>query len=231
MPTRPERKPRTVTSTPSAAKSSRKAHTHAKAPVASATANKPRGPGVDLQIGARLKHARLLAGIRMRELAAKVGCTEGMISKIENARVVPSLPMLQRLVQALGRDLPSFFGSDPDTPGVVMRARQRPIATTDPIRDGRGIHYERLVPFGAGNLLEGNIHVVAPDGVKHDPITHQGETVGYVIQGTLELTIEGTLYLLHTGDSFFFKNHLTNSYRNPGAREARVLWVNTPQVH
>jgi len=26
-------------------------------------------------------------------------------------------------------------------------------------------------------------------------------------------------------------NHLTNGYRNPGPREARVLWANTPQVH
>jgi transcriptional regulator with XRE-family HTH domain len=186
---------------------------------------------IDLQVGARLKHARQLAGIRMRELAAKVGCTEGMISKIENARVMPSLPMLQRLVEALGRDLPSFFGSDPDAPGLVLRAGQRPIATIDPIRQGHGVHYERLVPFGAGHLLEGNIHVVAPDGSKHDPITHQGETMGYLIQGQLELTIEGTTYLLNAGDSFFFKNHLTNSYRNPGRQEARVLWVNTPQVH
>jgi transcriptional regulator with XRE-family HTH domain len=207
------------------------ARSRSKPAAAPAAHKKSAAPAADLQIGARLKHARLLAGIRMRELAAKVGCTEGMISKIENARVVPSLPLLQRLVEALSRDLPSFFGSDPDTPGVVMRARQRPIATTDPIRDGRGVHYERLVPFGAGNLLEGNIHVIAAHGVKHDPITHQGETVGYVIQGSLELTIEGTLYLLHTGDSFFFKNHLSNSYRNPGEREARVLWVNTPQVH
>ena len=185
----------------------------------------------DLQIGARVKHARLLAGIRMRELAEKVGCTEGMVSKIENGRVVPSLPMLQRLVEALGRDMTSFFGSDPHSPGIIQRARQRPVATTDPIRKGRGVKYERLVPFGAGNLLEGNIHVIEADGVKHDPITHQGETVGYVIQGHLELTIEGTQYVLNTGDSFFFKNHLTNSYRNPGPREARVLWVNTPQVH
>jgi transcriptional regulator with XRE-family HTH domain len=185
----------------------------------------------NLQIGGRLKHARLLAGVRMRELALKVGCTEGMISKIENGRVVPSLPMLQRLVAALDRDLPSFFGSDPTTPGIIQRAKERPVTTTDPIRKGKGVRYERLVPFGAGNLLEGNIHVIEPDGFKRDPITHQGETVGYVIQGHLELTIEGTLYVLNTGDSFFFKNHLTNSYRNVGPREARVLWVNTPQVH
>ncbi len=185
----------------------------------------------DLQVGGRLKHARLLAGILMRELAAKVGCTESMISKIESGRVVPSLPMLQRLVGALDRDLASFFGSDPNSPGIVLRAGQRPIASTDPIRQGSQVSYERLVPFGAGNLLEGNIHVVEAGGAKDDPITHQGETLGYVIEGQLELTIDETRYVLGAGDSFFFKNHLTNRYNNPGPGPARVLWVNTPQVH
>jgi transcriptional regulator with XRE-family HTH domain len=203
-------------------------------PVAAAKKAPARTPPVkrdDLQVGGRLKHARLLSGILMRELAAKVGCTESMVSKIESGRVVPSLPMLQRLVGALDRDLASFFGSDPNSPGIVLRAGQRQVAHTDPIRQGSRISYERLVPFGAGNLLEGNIHVIEAGGVKNDPITHQGETLGYVIEGQLELTIEGTSYSLGAGDSFFFKNHLTNSYGNPGPGPARVLWVNTPQVH
>jgi transcriptional regulator with XRE-family HTH domain len=185
----------------------------------------------DLQIGARVKHARILAGIRMRELAERVGCTESQISKIEAGRVIPSVPMLQRLVEALGRDLASFFGADMNSPGIIQRAGQRPVTTTDPIRGGQGVSYERLVPFGAGNLLEGNVHVIEPGGTKDDPITHQGETLGYVIEGQIELTIEATTYTLSAGDSFFFKNHLTNSYRNPGAVPARVIWVNTPQVH
>lgn len=185
----------------------------------------------DLQIGGRVKHARLMAGIRMRELAVKVGCTESMISKIESGRVVPSLPMLQRLVSALDRDLSSFFGSDLDSPGIVLRAGQRPVVLTDPIRHGPGVSYERLVPFAAGNLLECNIHVIEPNGSKEDLITHQGETVGYVIEGQLELIIDTTNYVLTRGDSFFFKNHLTNSYRNPGPGVTRVIWVNTPQIH
>lgn len=184
-----------------------------------------------LQIGARVKHARLLAGIRMRELAQKVGCTESMVSKIEAGRVLPSLQMLQRLLAALDRDMASFFGSDLDSPGLILRAGQRSLVWTDPLRKGRGVAYERLIPFGAGNLLEGNVHVVEPSGHKEDPITHQGETMGYVIEGQVELTIDTTTYSLAAGDSFFFKNHLTNSYRNIGAGTARVLWVNTPQVH
>lgn len=185
----------------------------------------------DLQVGARLRHARMLKGMLMRELAQRCACTEGMISKIENGRVSPSLPMLQRLVEALDLDLASFFGLDPDSPGVILRAGERPIATTDAIRQGAGVAYERLVPFAAAHLLEGNVHIVQPGGHKADPITHQGETLGYVLEGELELTIEQTVYHLRAGDSFFFKNHLTNRYRNPGGVTARIVWVNTPQVH
>jgi quercetin dioxygenase-like cupin family protein len=93
-----------------------------------------------------------------------------------------------------------------------------------------GVTYERLVPVAAGNLLEANVHVVAAGGEKVDLVTHQGEAVGYLVSGTIELTIDDTTYLMTPGDSFF-KAYLTNSYRNVGQDEARIVWVNTPQVH
>ncbi|MFZ1726738.1 MAG: helix-turn-helix domain-containing protein [Albidovulum sp.] len=185
----------------------------------------------NLQIGARLKHARQMAGMRMRDLAEKVGCTESSISKIESGRTAPSLDLLHRLVGALGRDMSTFFSASLDTPGIVLRQGERPILLTDPLRKGKGVSYERLVPFAAGNLLEANIHIVEPKCSKEDPITHQGETVGYVIEGQLELTIDTENFTISIGDSFFFHNHFTNSYRNPGPGAARVLWINTPQVH
>jgi transcriptional regulator with XRE-family HTH domain len=204
--------------------------TKAVAPITFAKTSPP-AKSSDLQIGARVRHARILSGILMRELAEKVGCTESSISKIESGRVVPSLPMLQRLIEALNRDFSSFFGADLNSPGLIQKAGQRPLIPTDPLRPGHGVGYERLVPFGAGNLLEGNVHVVEPGGEKTDPITHQGESLGFVVEGQLELTIEATVYHLAAGDSFFYKNHLTTSYRNTGTIVTRVLWVNTPQVH
>ncbi len=38
-----------------------------------------------------------------------------------------------------------------------------------------------------------------------------------MIEGQIELTIENSPYTLSAGDSFSYKNHLTSSYRNPGA--------------
>ncbi|MES2099137.1 MAG: cupin domain-containing protein [Pseudomonadota bacterium] len=219
----PLTKPRTPARTKTAASKTKK--TRSKA------ATIPDKGTDGLQIGLRVKHARMLAGKRMRDLADEVGYTESMISKIESGRVVPPLAMLQKIVVALGRDMSSFFGSDISSPGIVLRSGQRAVLRTDPLREGPGVSYERLVPFAAGNLLECNIHVIEPGSSKVDKITHQGETVGYVLEGRIELVIDTTSYELGAGDSFFFKNHLTNRYHNPGPGMARVLWVNTPQIH
>jgi quercetin dioxygenase-like cupin family protein len=47
--------------------------------------------------------------------------------------------------------------------------------------------------------------------------------LGFILEGQLELTIETTTYQLNEGDSFFFKNHLTNGYRNLSSRITRTF--------
>jgi transcriptional regulator with XRE-family HTH domain len=185
----------------------------------------------NLKVGIRLRHARILRGLRMRDLAEAVGCDESMISKIEAGKVLPSLPMLDKMVAALDRDMASFFGLTIDDHHLVQKPADRLKVTTDALRGGTGVTYERLAPIAAGNLLEANIHIVAPGGQKVDMITHQGEAVGYLICGEIELTIDNTVYRMSAGDSFFFKAYLTNGYRNVGNAEARIIWVNTPQIH
>ncbi|MEY9641228.1 transcriptional regulator with XRE-family HTH domain [Bradyrhizobium japonicum] len=61
-----------------------------------------------LNIGPRIRRARLSKGLRMRDLAQVVGCDESMISKIEAGKVMPSLPMLAKMVDALDRDMASL---------------------------------------------------------------------------------------------------------------------------
>jgi transcriptional regulator with XRE-family HTH domain len=184
-----------------------------------------------LQVGARIRHARILKGMRMRDLAVEVGCDESMVSKIEAGKVTPSLVMLNKIVVALDRDMASFFGLEIDEHKLVQTPADRVTVAGDALRGGKGVTYERLVPLAAGNLLEANIHVIEPGGEKNDPITHQGEAVGYLLEGEVDLLIDGTTYHMKAGDSFFFKAHLANGYRNVGSSVARIIWVNTPQVH
>jgi transcriptional regulator with XRE-family HTH domain len=182
-------------------------------------------------VGRRLRHARLLKGMRMRDLAEAVGCDESLVSKIEAGKVLPSLPTLSRMVTALDFNMASFFAMQIEGHRLVQRPEDRLKVGVDALRGGKGVTYERLVPVAAGNLLEANVHVIAPGGEKVDMITHRGEAVGYLVSGEIELTIDDTTYRMKAGDSFFFKAYLTNGYRNVGETEARLVWVNTPQVH
>lgn len=184
-----------------------------------------------LLVGVRIRHARVLKGMRMKDLAEKVGYDESMISKIESGKVMPSLPMLNKIVTALDRDLASFFGLEIDEHKLVQTRADRLLVAGDALRGGEGVSYERIVPLAAGNLLEANIHVIEPGGEKVDEITHQGEATGYLIEGEIELTIDGSVYMMKAGDTFFFKAYLKNSYRNTGSETARIVWVNTPQIH
>ncbi len=183
------------------------------------------------KIGVRLRHARLTKGLRLRELAKVVGCSESLLSKIENDRQPPSLTTLHRIVSALETNVAALFqdafaGAEGTLP--ISRSGSRPIIRTDPEWQGGGIALERLVPSPKGTLLQANIHHVAPYASSHGQIEHEGEELGLVLEGQIELTIDNVVYSLQTGDSFFFPSHLLHGYRNPSSMHTRILWVNTP---
>ena len=49
-----------------------------------------------------------------------------------------------------------------------------------------------------------------------------------MLEGRLELVVDGVSYTLFPGDAFSFRSELAHSYSNSGAVTARILWVNTP---
>ena len=99
---------------------------------------------------------------------------------------------------------------------------------TDRLRVGKGIKLERLIPYSHSYLLQGNIHHIATGGRSDGNIVHSGEEVGYVLEGEIELTVDGRRYRAKAGDSFHFRSELPHGYRNVGAKPARVIWINTP---
>ena len=173
-------------------------------------------------LGVRLRHARLVAGLTLLQLAQKAACSESLISKLEHGVASPSLAMLHRLAMALDTNIAALTSEQIAPGGPILRRKERPV-----IRAG-GIALERLVLPTRGGLLQANIHILEPGAASDGTIVHAGEEVGYVLEGSLELTLDDTLYLLDEGDAFTFPSHLPHGYRNAGTGVARVLWVNSP---
>jgi len=179
-------------------------------------------------LGVRLRHARLLLGMRLKEVAAKADCSESLLSKIENEKITPSLLTLRRIANVFGLTLGELFAAPDEAERVVTKAGERPLITFDPLRKGSGITLERLIPYSSHHLLQGNIHIIDPGGGSDGTVQHPGEELGYVLEGTIELKLDGNTFLLNEGDSFTFRSERAHGYRNIGAGRARVLFVNTP---
>jgi transcriptional regulator with XRE-family HTH domain len=179
------------------------------------------------EIGQTLRNARMTKRMRLKDVADRVGCSVSMLSKIENGRAAPSLRILHSVVRVLDTSIAALFSSAPDGDLVFFREGERPTVMVD--GTGRSeIILERLVPFAPDRVLEGNIHIVLPGADSGGAISHVGEEVGLVIEGTVELRVGATTRILRQGDSFFFKSELPHSYRNVGDVVAKIVWINTP---
>lgn len=173
-------------------------------------------------LGVRLRHARLVAGMTLLQLSHKAACSESLISKIERGLASPSLAMLHRLAVALDTNIGVLTSEDAPAEGPILREGERPVMKAG------GIALERLVLPKRGGLLQANIHIVSPGESSDGLIEHTGEEVGYVLEGTLELTLGDERYVIGPGDVFTFQSHIRHGYRNVGDTVCRVLWVNSP---
>ena len=183
-----------------------------------------------MHLGGRLKHARLLLGFSLRQVAAAAGVTEGYVSKLENDRVRPSLATLHRLANILQTnigELMSDSGSFGKNAVVVRQDRRQVFEFTDG-RKGIGTSLEKLIPSRSDNLLQANIHVVTPGGGSEELISHRGQEFGFVLEGQLELLVGDETYQISEGDAFCFDSQLPHGYRNNSEVTARIVWVNTP---
>jgi transcriptional regulator with XRE-family HTH domain len=181
-----------------------------------------------LRLGTRLKLARQTRGLTLKALADAAACSESLLSKIENGRASPSLPMLHRLVEVLEINIGWMFEETHGEEGIIFRAGSRPLIALDSLRQGDGITLERVIPYSPGHLLQCNIHHIEAGGESAGAIRHVGEEVGYIVAGEIELTVGERVFRLAAGDAFVFESDQPHHYRNPGRERASIFWVNTP---
>jgi transcriptional regulator with XRE-family HTH domain len=181
------------------------------------------------RLGAKLKLARRTKGLTLKELAERSQCSESLLSKAENGRAMPSLPLIHRLVRVLETNIAWLFEETEPDDSPVYRAGERPVITLDNHPgDWAGVSVERLIPYASGHLLQSSIHHIDVGAQSGDPISHEGEETGYVLRGKIELVLDGTVHLLSEGDAFCFRSHIPHSYRNIGDKRASILWTCTP---
>lgn len=180
-------------------------------------------------IAEKLRTLRLRRGMGLAQLAEHTGLSQAMLSRLENGRLVPTLPTLTRIALVFNVGLDYFF-TDPRKRHVVAvsRRKERRKFPSDPKSAAVPWHFESLDFRANERKLNGFLAHFHP--LPEEKLTshfHPGAELLYVIEGELEMTIGVDKLRLAAGDAVYFDSLQKHAYRSVGRGRCTALVVTT----
>jgi len=171
-------------------------------------------------VGAHLRQLRMRRGLSLAQVAQSAGISTGFLSALERSHMTASVGTLRKLARFYKTNILDFFEVGASNSRVVAPEQRKVLEA------GPGVRME-LLAWG-NTVMEPHLFRIAAHAGSGESYTHEGEEFLYVLQGELRLSVQETEYRLKPGDSFYFESSTPHRWFNPGRKEARVLWVNTP---
>jgi len=173
----------------------------------------------------KIQALRTRKGMTAQALAKRAAVSKSLISRIENFRVTPSLPVLLRIAEALGVSAGEIL--DDISPSVsevlVVRSRDRRAGVRNPER--KGLRYLELAGAGQNRGMVPFIIELSPSSRKYTPIPHEGEEFAFVLKGSVRYTIGRKEYVLRAGDSIYLNAQQAHAIACVGKTPARLLSI------
>ncbi len=183
--------------------------------------------GANPAVGERLRKRRRELKMTLQDVADTAGFSVGFISQIERGITVPSLTSLVAVCRALKTDVGSFFQS-PRVDAPITRREGRPVYAVGGT-PGSAVSYERLSASFPGNVLRSTL-IHEPPGFRSEPMSHEGEEIYFIVEGSLTLEIAGECTILEKGDSAHFPSTLTHVTWNHTTEPATIFHTCTMDV-
>ncbi len=155
-----------------------------------------------INLGKELKRIRLSKNLNLKQVAKMSDVSIGLISKIENYRTTPSLPVLLKIMQSLEIDLSELnLSTSKAEKYILIRKGEGEIEERD---DSEGLEYtflfSNVVP--ASNLRAYIIKI--EEGIYRKPIAGDTYEIAYVLQGKLDYILDKEIITLNEGDILFY---------------------------
>ena len=168
-------------------------------------------------IADKLRTLRLRRSMGLSQLAAHTGLSPAMLSRLENGRLVPTLPTLTRIALVFNVGLDYFF-TDPRKRHVValVRRDERRVFPSDPKAVPVPWHFESLDFSVNERKLNGYLAHF-----------HPGVELLYLIEGKLEIAIGVEKLELAAGDSIYFDAMQKHTYRSLSKARCTAVVITT----
>jgi transcriptional regulator with XRE-family HTH domain len=176
-------------------------------------------------VGSKIRHLRRQKGLTLKKIANLCQCSTSLLSQIERGMVNPSFSTLKSISDALEVSLAELVSEvkvSESSQSSLMRPKERKVLTTE-----GGVQFQLLtrdinVPFEF-------ILNVWPPGTStgKELYAHEGEECGLLLEGELEIEINGKVYRMRPGDTITLKSTASHRIYNPGKKKAVAIWVNS----
>jgi transcriptional regulator with XRE-family HTH domain len=202
-------------------------------------------------MGDRLRAARRAHGLSLRALADRLGISPSLISQVETGRAKPSVNTLYALATELGMSLDDLLFVDAGPIPAGARRPHRAAGATAPvappktelpaalpadpvqrsgdrksIRLASGVVWERLTTASMPNseFIYVTYEVGGASSPEHEFQRHNGQEWGYILSGTLGVTVGFDEYVLGPGDAITLDSTIPHRLYNLGPEPVHGIW-------
>ncbi|MFC1840644.1 FAD-binding protein [Thermodesulfobacteriota bacterium] len=167
--------------------------------------------------GEKIRKLRESNNWTVEYLAQQTDQSPDFIEQVEKNEVTPSVSFLLKLSRALDVD-PGTFLKEEEKAYIEDQRAQAFIKRT------KNYAYQTLTPGAENQHLRGFMITIEPRQA-HKPVAykHEGEEFVFVMEGSLELTLDNKVNYLKTGESMHYNSEIPHKLKNLGNETTRCL--------
>ncbi|MFQ5563996.1 MAG: cupin domain-containing protein [Parvularculaceae bacterium] len=175
-------------------------------------------------LGGKLRRLREAHGLSQRELAKRVGVSNGAISQIENGGTDPTVGLLKKILGGLSVSVSEFFTRDFAAVSPFFFSKN------ELVEIGAGLVSYREVASSLKRRKLQILHERYKPGADTGPskLSHRGEEGGLVLEGRLEVQVGDHSRVLGPGDAYQFQSVNPHRFRNAGDVDCVLVTACTP---
>ncbi len=194
-------------------------------PAAIAKASEKAKDEKSLGHGEMLRTTREKRGFSLDELAARTGISRDALAQLEAGESMLPLGQLIKLSKALSLRMADVISKGEEPFTIVRSDQRRSFSRFGKAREsGYGYEYKSLAAGKKDRLMEPFIVTLYPSGA-NEASSHDGQEFIYVLEGEMEVLIEGTRDVLEAGDSVYYDSTSMHLVKAHGEKPAKILAV------
>jgi transcriptional regulator with XRE-family HTH domain len=178
-----------------------------------------------VKLGSAIKLSRKEQGLTLKELSEKTELTPGLLSKIENFRTIPSLPVLVKIADALNVQPSKFLegiGGDSQQNWIRVKKEERTVVERE---DNTGFIYETLLDTDCAGINLQAMVVTIQSESNRERVTTEGDQFILMLKGAIDFWLDHEKVELSEGDFLFFDGNIEHVPQNPTQEPAVLLAV------